>query len=80
MRVVGQIPHPACYITIFAWNNRYLIKVETDMLEQTYKIDELDISSEEDLYKLIDETFIKSCIEQFRVMENILHQSMDRLA
>jgi hypothetical protein len=28
MRIVGEIPHDVCKITLFSWNNRYLIKLE----------------------------------------------------
>jgi hypothetical protein len=46
MRVVGEIPHSDCKITIFSWNNRYLIKLEQGLLEQTFKVNEFDISGE----------------------------------
>ena len=49
MRLVREIAHSDCKITIFSWNNRYLIKHEQGMLEQTFKIPELDLSGEEDL-------------------------------
>src|SRR4051812_23403732 len=49
MRVVGEIPHSDCKITIFHWNNRYLIKLERGPFEQTFKIQEYDLTSEEEV-------------------------------
>ncbi len=79
MRVVAEIPHPLCKISIFQWNNRYLIKIESDMLEQTYKIDQMDISSEAELLRIIDEHFIHSCMKQFTEMARNLHTAMDKI-
>jgi len=79
MRIVAEIPHPACKITIFQWNNRYLIKIESGMLEQTYKVDQTDILSEEDLHSILDEPFIKSCMEQFDEMAKLLQSRLNQL-
>jgi hypothetical protein len=78
MRVVGEISHPACKITIFAWNNRYLIKLETGMLEQTFKINEYDLAGESDLKKIVDEVFIQEALGRFEAMAMSLNQAIDR--
>lgn len=79
MRVVGEIPHPDCKITIFHWNNRYLLKLEAGLLEQTFKINEYDISSEEDLKKIINEEFINKALTRFQEMYVSLKDSMQIL-
>ena len=53
MRVIGNMVHAQCNITFFHWNNRYLIKLEAGPFEQTFKIQEYDLTSEEDLKKII---------------------------
>ena len=68
MRVVGEIPHPDCKITIFSWNNRYLIKFESGLFEQTFKVAEYDILQESDLYTLVDEAFIQDTLARFDAM------------
>jgi hypothetical protein len=78
MRIVGEIPHPSCKITIFAWNNRYLIKLEAGMLEQTYKINQFDVTSEADLQKIVDEPFIREAISRFDAMHLSLMGAMER--
>jgi hypothetical protein len=78
MRVIGHIPHDVFKITVFAWNGKYLIKIETAMLEQTYKVNEWDISREEDIYKLPDEAFMQRVTERFVQMQKDLHEAMER--
>ena len=79
MRVVGEIPHEVCKITLFAWNNRYLIKLEAGLLEQTYKVNQFDIVSEADLYKIVDEAFISNALNRFREMDESLQSALERL-
>ena len=79
MRIVGEIPHDVCKITLFSWNNRYLIKVELGLLEQTYKVNQFDIGSEADLFKLVDESFISDALDRFKEMDETLGQALERL-
>lgn len=78
MRVVGEIPHSDCKITIFSWNNRYLIKLEQGLLEQTYKVNELDISGEPEIYRIVDQAFIQEALQRFAEMSRSLRQAMQR--
>ena len=78
MRVVGEIPHPDCKITIFAWNNRYLIKLEQGLLEQTFKVNEYDVTSEAELYRIVDEAFLEEAMQRFASMGDSLRQAMQR--
>jgi hypothetical protein len=79
MRVVGEIPHPDCKITIFHWNNRYLVKLESGFLEQTFKIEEYDLSSDEDLKKIVNERFIKKALDRFQDMAISLNEEVSAL-
>jgi len=78
MRVVGEIPHNVCKITLFSWNNRYLIKLECGLLEQTYKVNQFDIASEADLYKIVNETFIHEALDRFREMDKSLQLALEK--
>ena len=79
MRIIGEIPHPDCRITLFAWNNRYIIKLEKGYLEQTFKIDQFDLSSEKDLNNLVNEGFIRQAMERFEAMQVSLRNTLDNL-
>lgn len=78
MRVVKEIAHPQCKITIFSWNNRYLIKLEQGTLEQTFKIDQYDIADEDELIRMIDEEFLKRALNRFLEMGQSLHEARER--
>jgi hypothetical protein len=79
MRIIGEIPHPDCRITLFAWNNRYIIKLEKGYLEQTFKIDQFDLSSEKDLTAIVHEGFIREALARFDAMQESLRNTLDSL-
>ena len=79
MRILGEIPHPACKITLFHWNNRYLIKLENNYLEQTFKIDQFDLASEKELQVLVNNTFVEEAVVRFRDMEESLARALQAL-
>ncbi len=79
MRVIGDIPHPECKITLFHWNNRYLIKVEQGLLEQTYKVQEYDVATEDEVRRMVTGEFIASALKQFEVMRQTLHDALQRI-
>jgi hypothetical protein len=78
MRIVREIPHPEIKITIFHWNNRYLIKLEAGAFEQTYKVSEFDITSEEEVIALLDDDFIAQSLSRFNEMAKCLSDTVKR--
>ncbi|MBP9152950.1 MAG: hypothetical protein KBF73_11750 [Flavobacteriales bacterium] len=68
MRVVGRIPHPSITITIFEYNEKYTLKMEAGPMEQSYKITIDQIGNLGNLYKLVDESFLKECLVHFNAM------------
>jgi hypothetical protein len=72
MRVIKEIPHPDVKITIFYWNNKYLVKLEQGLLEQTFKISELDVTSDDDIQIMLDESFMQSALARFKDMQQSL--------
>jgi len=80
MRIVFEIPGDHVKTTVFNWNQKYLIKFEMDMYEQTYKVSEFDVTSDEDIRKLIeDETFQAEYMERFRQMHLGLHAALEKI-
>ena len=66
MRVIAELPHPDCKITLFSMNQKYVIKLEKGTFEQIYKISELDIpEGVNSVFELLDSEFIKSAAERF---------------
>ncbi len=79
MRIIGEIPHPECKITLLSWNNRYLIKLEQGLYEQTYKIDASELASESEVMAMVDKTFIDECLSRFPEMHNSLFSALARV-
>lgn len=79
VRVVSEILHPECKITIFHWNNRYLIKLEKGHLEQTYKVQEYDVSSEAEVRSMLTEDFIGQALKTFEEMHLNLQQAIQKI-
>ncbi|HRH58524.1 MAG TPA: hypothetical protein PLS10_12800 [Chitinophagales bacterium] len=79
MRIVGQIEHPVIKITVMQMNNRYVLKLEANMLEQTYKFNEDDnLRTMADIEKIVDETFLNECIKRFSDMNKSRGEAYQR--
>ncbi|WP_443939181.1 hypothetical protein [Pedobacter sp. MW01-1-1] len=80
MRVVAELPHPACKITIFSMNQKYIIKFEQGTFEQSYKLAELDLSGGgvNDVFEILDEDFINTVVERFKDMRKDFTEAYKR--
>jgi hypothetical protein len=72
MRIIAELPHPECKITLFNMNNKYIIKFEQGQLEQSYKLSELDLSGGgvNEIFQIIDEEFMTTVVERFKTMRS----------
>ena len=68
MRTLGQIPHQGAVISLFAWNGKFIVKIEQGLLEQTFKFDQLDFENEADFRAKIDASFLDEVVEGFKKM------------
>lgn len=80
MRVIAELPHPECKITIFSMNQKYIVKFEQGTFEQSYKLAELDLSGGgvNDVFEILDEEFISTVIERFKQMRTDFTSSYKR--
>lgn len=68
MRVVGNIPHPDILITVFAMNEKYVVKMEAGPMEQTYKIPMDAVQGLDGVQKFFDEAFMQKVLQRFNEM------------
>ncbi|WP_199118877.1 hypothetical protein [Pedobacter sp. ASV28] len=70
MRIIAELPHPQCKISIFSMNQKYIVKFEQGPYEQSYKLAELDLmgGGVNEVFQIIDEEFITTVIERFKSM------------
>jgi hypothetical protein len=79
MRIVAELPHPECKITIFSMNQKFVIKLEKGIYEQTYKLSEIDIvDGVNGVFKMLDEEFMKTVRERFSQMRSDFNSAFNR--
>ena len=66
MRIVKELNVETFKVTVYFWNNKYILKYENGWHEITYKISQLDINSESDIDVFIsDPEIIQKVKESF---------------
>ena len=66
MRVVAELPHPEFKITIFSMNQKFIIKAEKGILEQSYKIPDMDLTDGiNSVFEILDEAFLNTIAARF---------------
>jgi len=69
MRVIAELPHPDCKITIFSMNQKYIIKLEKGIFEQIYKLSELDIpEGVNGVFQILNDEFMEGVSKRFEQM------------
>jgi len=80
MRVVGYIEHPVLKITLFKMHNKFAVKFERDLLEQTFKFRTGHaIQDLSDVRRLVDQAFIDAVERHFSQMMNVQQTAFQRL-
>ncbi|QIP14571.1 hypothetical protein G8759_19115 [Spirosoma aureum] len=69
MRFVQDIPHSQFRIGLYAWNSKYIVKIEAGPYEQTYKISEMDLTETDDVSTMLDDTFLATVAQRFQQMD-----------
>jgi len=80
MRIIAELPHPECKISLFHMNQKYIVKFEQGSLEQSYKLSELDLTGggANEVFQILDEEFIATVIERFKAMRTDFSQAYKR--
>ena len=76
MRVIKEIPNSNCKITIFAWNQKFLIKFEQGLCEQTFKVSQLEVPNVGDIEAQLTEPFLTGIIKRFEEMHAALYPAL----
>ncbi|MCE7072732.1 MULTISPECIES: hypothetical protein [Dyadobacter] len=78
MRYIKDIPNDKFKIGLYQWNNKYIVKIESGMYEQTYKIDDYEIESPAEIERCMDESFIAAITSRFDAMHDDFSESLRR--
>lgn len=79
MRVVTEFVKEEVRISVFSWNNKYLIKFELGPMEQTFKIPEMDVLDEADLENFYQGEFFQAVLARFEEMGQTFRKELENL-
>lgn len=79
MRVVRELEKEGIRISIFSWNNKYLLKFEVGMAEQTFKINEFDLDSEKNIDFFFEGDFWENVKKRFDEMHQVLRNQLENM-
>jgi hypothetical protein len=80
MRVVAEIPHPEFKISIFAWNAKFILKIEVGPYEQAFRINEETVSGDiEKVKAMVTEEFLKDFRTRFLAMREDLNNALKKV-
>ena len=79
MRVVKEFNQEDIRISIFSWNNKYILKFELGPMEQTFKIPEMDVLDEADLEIFWTGDFFEKVKVRFKDMGESLRTEVGNL-
>lgn len=77
MKFLKELPNDYCKANLYYWNNKFIIKFEAGMFEQTYKISEMDVSGEDEIEEIIGDSFLEKVVERFKQMQDDFDYVLD---
>ena len=77
MRFVKDISNSYCKTSLYVFNNKYIIKFEAGLLEQSYKVSEFDVSGDAEVEEMLTDAFYAGVIERFKAMAKDFNTLLD---
>jgi len=79
MRVVKEFVQEDIRVSVFSWNNKYILKYELGPMEQTFKLSEMDVMEEDDLEIFLKDEFFIKVKNRFDEMGLAFRAEVDKL-
>lgn len=79
MRVVQELVKEDIRISIFSWNNKYILKFELGPMEQTFKLAESDVLEEAELDVFWAGDFFEKVKTRFEEMGQSFRRQLENL-
>lgn len=77
MRVVKELIQEEVRISIFSWNNKYILKFELGPMEQTFKLSETEVSEESELDAFLTGDFFEKVKTRFNEMGKTFRSQLE---
>lgn len=68
MKLIRLIPHEKYKIQIFQFAGNFILKIELDQFEQSFKLSESKVADVEEFQNLITDEFLVKCLHRFIAM------------
>jgi hypothetical protein len=79
MRVVKELIQEEVRISVFSWNNKYILKFELGPMEQTFKLSETEVSEELELEGFLTGDFFEKVKNRFHEMGQTFRSQLENL-
>lgn len=79
MRIVAELPHEVMKITVFSWNEKYLLKYELGSYEQTYKVGVMDVGGLDEVKRMANDDFNSLVFQRFLAMRTDFTENWKQL-
>lgn len=79
MRVVKELIQEEIRVSIFSWNNKYILKFELGPMEQTFKLSEMDVLEEQELDGFLTGDFFEKVKVRFDEMGKSFRSQLENL-
>jgi len=76
MKFIKKIPHIDVDISVYEWNQKYIVKFEMLGLEQTYKVSTLETESHIEVEGGLTKEFIAKVMHRFIEMQEDWDQAL----
>lgn len=78
MRIIATIPHPQLKISVFLYNEKYIIELEAGQYKQTFKISADSVDGLEGVKSLITPELVKNSLDRFESMHADFKKSFNQ--
>jgi len=79
MRTTAKIDHPKMDISIFLRENKYIVKIVMGQYEQTYRINQTDVTGMDDMKSLVSNDFLSQVYLRFADMSKDLKNAFNKI-
>lgn len=80
MRIIATIPHPRLRISIFLYNEKYIIELEAAQYKQTFKISADSVDGLEGVKALLTDELLNNSMSRFEAMHLDFKKAFDQKA
>lgn len=79
MRLIETIPHNLYKISIFQYNLKFIVKIELDQFEQSFKINETDVNGLSDVKNMVSKLLLDNSLKRFLTMREDWSQAFKNI-